>query len=340
MNGIKLWFKKLNFKSILIIALLIRLLLAPLSFHSDLNNNAIWGRYAQEFGLRGFYDWLNFGNYARPDYPPLAMIMFLLIRWIWQILFNLFWKLNITIGLFPSKFIPWFETSGYLFLIKLPGIFADLGIGYLIYKLIRKKNSEFTAKVASSLFLFNLPIIYLSSSWGQLDSIVTFFGLLTAIVLLNKKYFLAISSFFVSLMIKVTMIAATPIFIIQSLKNKISIKKVLILASVLIAYSLLLGNLYIDKAPLPWLITTYWKKFLPGAVTLPYLNLNAFNFWGLMFGLERLLDTTPFLGAPLSIWAWVISSVFFLLIIYKFWKGQNIFFSLLMIFFSAFMFLP
>ncbi len=340
MDEIKTWFKRVDFKTILIIALLVRLLLAPLSFHSDLTNNAIWGTYAQNFGLRGFYDWLNFGNYARPDYPPLAMIMFLLVRWVWQIFFNFFWKLNITIGLFPSKFIPWFETSGYLFLIKIPGILADLGIGYLIYKLVKKKKNEFAAKVASSLFLFNLPVIYLSSSWGQLDSIVAFLGLLTTMVLLNKRYLLAISSFFVSLMIKVTMAAATPIFIIQGLKDRITIKRILIIASVLIGYSLLLGNLFIDKSPLSWLIITYWKKFVPGAVTLPYLNLNAFNFWGLIFGLERLPDTTPFLGIPLNVWAWVISSAFFLLIFYKFWKGQNIFFSLLMIFFTAFMFLP
>ncbi|MBU0777346.1 hypothetical protein KKH23_02100 [Patescibacteria group bacterium] len=321
-------------------ALLLRLILSPLSFHSDLNNNAIWGIYAREFGLRGFYDWLNFGNYARPDYPPLAMILFSAVRWVWELLFSIFWKINITIGLFPSKFIPWLETSGYLLLLKLPGIFADIGIGYLIYVFIKEKHGQIKAKIASSLFLFNIPVIYLSASWGQLDSVVTFFGLMAAIALLNKKYFSGLTNFFVSLMIKVTMAAATPILVIQSIKNKISVKKIFILSVIFVTYLFVIGQLYIDKEPIVWTVVTYWKKFVPGAVTLPYINLNAFNFWGLIFGLERLGDTTIYWRIPLSMWAWFITTPFFVIIFYKFWKGRGIFFSLLMTYFAAFMFLP
>ena len=62
--------KKISFPKLLLIAVIIRIVLVPLSFHSDLNTNLIWGRYAQEFGLKGYYDWLNFGNYALPEYPP------------------------------------------------------------------------------------------------------------------------------------------------------------------------------------------------------------------------------------------------------------------------------
>src|SRR3989344_9385125 len=86
-----------SFFKILLIAFLIRLLLLPLSFHSDLNNNLIWGIYANEFGLRGFYDWLNFGNYARPDYPPLAMVILLALRFVWQFIFNILWEINVAI---------------------------------------------------------------------------------------------------------------------------------------------------------------------------------------------------------------------------------------------------
>ena len=65
-----------GFNLILVAALAIRLILAPLAFHSDLTTNTIWGIYAKEFGLRGYYDWLNFGNYARPEYPPLSTLLF------------------------------------------------------------------------------------------------------------------------------------------------------------------------------------------------------------------------------------------------------------------------
>ena len=147
----KKFLKSIANNKIFIWALIIRLILLPLSFHSDLNNNAIWGIYAQEFGFRGFYDWLNFGNYARPDYPPLAIIMFWFIRLIWQQLFNFFWFINVKIPIFPSSFIPWFETKGFLMLIKIPGVFADLGIGYLLYNYISKKYSKKKGKLTAKL---------------------------------------------------------------------------------------------------------------------------------------------------------------------------------------------
>ena len=157
-----------SFFKILLIAFLIRLLLLPLSFHSDLNNNLIWGIYANEFGLRGFYDWLNFGNYARPDYPPLAMVLFLLIRKIYLLWFDVLWFLNVNISAFPSNLVTWTDNYGNMVLIKVPGIVADLGTGYLIYKITNKIN-------LAKLYLFNPAVIYLSASWGQLDSVVGFF---------------------------------------------------------------------------------------------------------------------------------------------------------------------
>src|SRR3990167_6760302 len=99
--------KKTSFTKILFLALVIRIFLLPLSFHGDLNNHALWGMYAEEFGLRGFYDWLNFLDHARPDYPPLAMIMFFMIRVLWRIVSNFLWMLNVTFSHFPSNLIPW-----------------------------------------------------------------------------------------------------------------------------------------------------------------------------------------------------------------------------------------
>jgi len=124
--------RKSRIVKILIISLTIRLVLLPWSFHSDLTNNDIWGIYAREFGLRGFYDWLNFGNYARPDYPPLAMVLFLIIRNVWKFVFDILWFLNVQIDVFPSELVSWFDVWGNRLLIKLPGVLADLGIGFFI----------------------------------------------------------------------------------------------------------------------------------------------------------------------------------------------------------------
>ena len=372
----KNFFRKLSFSKLLLVGLIIRLILLPLSYHSDLNTNAIWGIYAHEFGLRGFYDWLNFGNYARPDYPPLAMVMFLNIRRIWEILFNFLWGLNISIPVFPSNFIPWFETKGYLSLIKLPGIIADLGISFLIYGFIKKLKGEMSAKVVASYFLFNPAVIYLSSSWGQLDSIVSFFGLGAVILILRKRYWPSLSSYFVSIMIKATYVPLALVLGVKALKEKIGFRKLLGLGGVLLLYLFTVGAIFYDKSFVLWTINTYINKVLPGAVTLPYLNLNAYNFWGLILGLERIPDNTLYFGLSLKVWAWALTTIAVGLIILKFIttfkktptfqvgnelnadmsssfrgnpalqsgedviKGKDIFFTFTVLYFALFMFMP
>lgn len=332
--------KSLKIGRILMIALIIRLVLVPLSFHSDLNNNEIWGIYAQEFGLKGFYDWLNFGNYARPDYPPLAMILFSQLRWLWKSLFDILWQINIHVGVFPSVLVSWFDQYGFRAILKLPGIFSDIGIGYLIYYLVKKGKGEKQAKFISCLFLFNPAIIYLSSSWGQLDSVVSLFALVTLFFVLGKKYYAGLIAFYISVMIKATYIPLSVLLMIIPLKKGISAGKVLGLTSVLGILMFLLGSVFIDKNPLVWIINIYGKKILPGAVTLPYINLNAFNFWGFVFGLDRIADSRLFLGISLSRWAWSIGALSLILILAKFWKSGNVFFTASVLFFAIFMFFP
>ena len=143
-----------SIKKVLLLALGIRLVLIPLSYHSDLNNNEIWGIYAREFGLRGFYDWLNFGNYARPDYPPLAMVLFNFLRYLWAGIFQVVWKINIALPLFPSNLVTWLDIYGMRALIKVPGIISDLAIGLIIYR-EAKKISPQKAVYYSKLFLLH-----------------------------------------------------------------------------------------------------------------------------------------------------------------------------------------
>lgn len=330
-------YKNISVRNIFLFALLIRLALLPFSFHSDLTTYAIWGKYASEFGLRGFYDWLNFGNYARPDYPPLAMILFLAVERFWQFLFSIFWKINVAIPAFPSNFIPWFEKEGLLTLIKLPGVIADLGIGYLIFNFFKKKSIN-KAKFASTLYLFNPAIIYLSAAWGQLDSIVGFLGLLAILLVIKEKYYASLTSFAASIMLKVTMAPSAIFLVLQSVKQKISFLRVTLLSFLTLLYLYTLGNIFIDKNPVVWSIDLYLGKLIKGAVTLPYINLNAFNFWGVVLGLERVSEQTLFMNIPINYWAWGITIFFALLVIWGYLKGRSIFFALAMLFFSIFMF--
>lgn len=314
-------------KHFLFLALVIRLLLLPLAYHSDLNTNSIWGIYAREFGLKGYYDWLSFGNYARPEYPPLSTILFLMLRVLYEAVFAFFWKINITVSFFPSGIIVWLDKFGYLSLLKLPGIFADIGIGYLIYKVTKNKN-------LAIFYLFNPVTIYLSSLWGQTESVVGLFALVATLSLLKKKYLSAFWSMFVSLMIKATMLPLSVILIVASIRNKIKLSKVIFLFVCLVIGLFVLGFLFTDHAFINWSANSYVAKFITGAHSLEFLNLNAFNFWGLVFGIGRISDK-PYLWL-----AWGIASVFYVPILIRFLKKGNIFYAALLVFYTSFMFLP
>jgi hypothetical protein len=125
--------KKLNKMAVLFfIALTLRLGLVFTAYHGDLNNNISWGTLAVERGLSGFYgssdadDW----EYSAPNQPPLSILMFAGVRVVWQVVENVSWWLNNNISIFPSPFIWFWEGRGMILLIKLPGILADLGVGY------------------------------------------------------------------------------------------------------------------------------------------------------------------------------------------------------------------
>ncbi|KKR85020.1 MAG: hypothetical protein UU32_C0042G0003 [Candidatus Woesebacteria bacterium GW2011_GWB1_41_10] len=123
--------------------------------------------------------------------------------------------------------------------MKLPGLFGDIGIGYLIYKFTK-------SKLFTSFYIFNPAVIYLSSVWGQTEAFVGFFGLLGLIIIMQKKYLKSTLSVFVSFMTKATMLPALPVLGVLALKNKIQPAQMDI-----------------------YLLTTH---IFPGSLTLTFLN--------------------------------------------------------------------
>ena len=119
---------------IIIIALIFRLILVPLTFHGDVITNYWWGKFAVDFPLRGYFDWLNFGGYHGPDLPPLHILYHAGIRYAYLFIYKLLWFLNIQIPIFPSKFMQWYFDYGNQILSKIPSVIADLLILYFILK--------------------------------------------------------------------------------------------------------------------------------------------------------------------------------------------------------------
>src|SRR5580698_2945149 len=72
-------------------------------------------------------------------------------------------------------------------LVKLPAILADLGVGALVYAIVRRFAGTGYALGAAALYLLNPATIYISALWGQVDSITGGLALLAIYALLRSS---------------------------------------------------------------------------------------------------------------------------------------------------------
>ena len=197
------------------------------------------------------------------------------------------------------------------------------------------------AKAVAGVYLFNPAVIYLSASWGQLDSVVSFFAIWALLSLVEKRYVSALWQIFISVMVKATYVPIGLVFLLISLRAKMGLKKAAVLGIFFVLGLYVVGYFFTDSNYIMWLVNMYWRKIIPGAVTLPFINLNAFNFWGLLLGLDRLPDNFEVIfGLTLNKFAWAMGFGFIFLVTYWYWRGANLFFYILMLFYSIFMFFP
>src|SRR3989344_7181185 len=139
---------------IFLAAFLLRCLLLLTAHHGDLNNNISWGQIFLQQG-KWFYDnplgrvW----PYSAPNQPPLTILMFGAVMWLFQTIDSGARLFNDKFSFFPSTFIWFWEARGKDVLVKLPSVFADLGIAYLIYKYFIKLNKQKTALMLSAAWL-------------------------------------------------------------------------------------------------------------------------------------------------------------------------------------------
>ena len=187
-------------KKIFITAFLLRVFLSFLVWHPDVNNHVDWGIRFWQYGPQKFFaPETNVWSYTWPNQPPGTIYIFAGIRKLFEFVFAFFWWINVNIPIFPSGIITFFESNLYPALLKFPSILADLGIAYLIYKVLRHwalgtRNTEKLAMVGTIFWLFNPVVWYNSSVWGQTDSVVNFFALLGFYFLFEKKLTLALVS--------------------------------------------------------------------------------------------------------------------------------------------------
>ncbi|HTS14027.1 MAG TPA: hypothetical protein VMH24_00040, partial [Candidatus Sulfotelmatobacter sp.] len=157
---------------LLLVGLALRLIIAYVlfpgsGFQSDIGSFTSWALTLAHGGPGGFY-----ANAGFADYPPGYLYVLWLLGSIGSGLAGLLGGGTITLG---GVVLPLPDTivGG---LIKLPAIAADLGIAYLLYRLVRRwlgarSDARGAALGAAALYLFNPVTWYDSALWGQIDAV-------------------------------------------------------------------------------------------------------------------------------------------------------------------------
>jgi len=330
-------------KRVVLIAILLRCFLALFGqYHPDILNHLDWGNKLWKYGPADFYEQV-FWRVSWPNQPIGSIFLFGLIAKLNDLIFSSLWRLNLKLSFFPSFIFPFLDQKLHIFLVKLPFIASDLGLGFLIYKIVlslsRDKKKAFWAMIA---FLFNPIVIYNSAVWGQTDALVNLLAVFGAWSLFKKRYFLGIFSFLFSLYFKLSLIIWLPIIGLIIWRNKDFKKAVLpliISLMILIIFAIPFvhhGNVF------SWLWYLYTNRVLPRQGNM--LSGNAFNFWNLIYGLDLSLSgDLIFLGLPAKIFGLVLTLMVFAFLLFLSLKKKasfaNFLFLMLIFAFAAFLFM-
>lgn len=314
---------KLSLTKILLLGLLLRILLMFLVWHPDLNNHIDWGIRFFEYGPEKFYaPSSNVWNFTWPNQPPGTILIFAGIRKLYEFLFSIVWWINVNIPLFPSNVMKFFEEQFYQGLLKLPAILADLGIAYIIYKFFVSIKKSKLAVLGAAFFLFNPVVWYNSAVWGQTDSTINFFAILSLYMLLRKKLIWSAIFLSICLYIKISLAIFVPLFVIIAIRQKYKVRQylfsiILPLFSILAVTLIFSGN----QNPAVWLYEIYTKKVLTNQ--LQVITANAFNIWASIAGIHERPQSLPFLLLTYRDWGYILFGLSFIPLLVALWKSQK-----------------
>ncbi len=301
---------------ILLLGLVLRLLFVFGPYHPDLGNHLDWGKRFWQYGSKDFYT-MNFWSQCWPNQPPGTMYLWAGLSKLNDFVFDTAWTINLEIPAFPSKAIPFLETELHPALVKLPSILAEVGIGWLIYRIILWLGlSEKKARWGAALFLFNPAVFYNSSIWGQTDGLINFFMLGGIFLLLKKKYLPGILTIFLSFYFKLSLLIFIPFVLLWLWKEKADFKKVAVGVVFSLVFFLVLSLPFIKDNPWIWFKELYLGRILGGQGNM--LTGNAFNLWAILFGVDLTRpDTGWWLGLSYKMWGQILFAATSLLITVK-----------------------
>jgi len=189
----KLFFNK-RILFLFVLAVILRLVLMPITLHADLLGHAFSSYFLAYEGKGNLYETLanlpqnhplvkNFGISDVFIYPPLAYYTLGFFRMVLK-------------PLTTANFVPWLwenlgrlrEFPGFqkeIFWLKFPYLFFDLGLAFILAGCFTEEKKK---KQAFLLWLFNPVTIYATFMIGQIDLLATFFTVLALFLFMKKKF--------------------------------------------------------------------------------------------------------------------------------------------------------
>lgn len=290
------------FLFVLLFSLVFRLVISPAIYSGDVNNHVGWGYSNLIYGFSGAYD-REYTGIMQPTYPPISLYAFTTSTGLYHLVYQLATTLNQSFAMFPSGLIWLLEDQDVLPAFnKVAAIVSDLGIGLLIYRLLRLyfPRRPRLALIGSIAYLANPAVWYNSALWGQIESFPLFFILLSFWLVLTRKSIPAHAAFVFALLIKQSSIIFIPIFLLLSWQ-KFGLKQTVkgIFVQVLIFYSAFIP--FFSRPDWLWPFQVYLNRLQTGSGS-NYITDHAFNVWIWVTHLAKVPDTTPILGPVPAVW--------------------------------------
>ncbi len=182
-----------KFAAILIVGILLRLLISPFTYHSDIQIFDLGGYVLSKTNPLNFYDYLpnlskgnpinkTFGQFNF-NYPP-AVYFFLggfgaPFALVVGEEFRINFLINIKDTLLSSSLLV------HLLTLKIPYLIFDLSVAFLLMKLFTEKKDKFLILM---FWMFNPIDIYATYMMGQFDIIPTFFSILAIYFVARSQY--------------------------------------------------------------------------------------------------------------------------------------------------------
>ena len=260
--------------AILLVGLLGRAVLLPISgFDLDLVQHYHWGLCGVENGVFGVYN-----CWPEVTHPPVSPTL-----------------LSVGMGALQALGVDTTTFEGnapVVFILKLPNLLFEIGIISLAYFIAWRKYGVRWAIVVAAALNFNPGLVIDTSWWGQNDASYSFFMLIVAYLLIEKRPRWMWLAYALAWLAKFQSIMFLPVLVVFTLRRhgwRALLEGVTLYALVFAA------------GFVPFLLGSGEDALNPfvGTVGLfPYITVSTYNMWFWVSGssLTAVLDSTPFIG--------------------------------------------